>query len=58
LFSYIPNTAETSFYGLVKQLKIFKSKKKNYILENTDKLTADSLEELLSVKIRTGESSD
>lgn len=54
VFSYIPNTAETSFYGLVEAAQDFlNQRKKNFILENKDTLTVDSLEELLSVKIRT-----
>ncbi|MBW4359102.1 amidophosphoribosyltransferase [Flavobacterium taihuense] len=54
VFSYIPNTAETSFYGLVEAAQDFlNQRKKNFILENKDKLTVDSLEKLLSVKIRT-----
>ena len=54
VFSYIPNTAETSFYGLVEAAQDFlNQRKKNYILENKDVLNADSLEKLLSVKIRT-----
>jgi amidophosphoribosyltransferase len=54
VFSYIPNTAETSFYGLVEAAQDFlNQRKKNYILENRDNLTDDSLEEVLSVKIRT-----
>jgi amidophosphoribosyltransferase len=54
VFSYIPNTAETSFYGLVEAAQDFlNQRKKNYILENKEVLNADSLEKLLSVKIRT-----
>lgn len=54
VFSYIPNTAETSFYGLVEAAQDFlNQRKKNYILKNRNKLTKDSLDELLSVKIRT-----
>jgi amidophosphoribosyltransferase len=54
VFSYIPNTAETSFYGLVEAAQDFlNQRKKNFILENKDTLTVDSLEKLLSVKIRT-----
>jgi amidophosphoribosyltransferase len=35
VFSYIPNTAETSFYGLVEAAQDFlNQRKKNYILEN------------------------
>jgi amidophosphoribosyltransferase len=54
VFSYIPNTAETSFYGLVEAAQDFlNQRKKNYILQNKDTLNAETLEELLSVKIRT-----
>ncbi|MFB0909856.1 MAG: amidophosphoribosyltransferase [Flavobacterium sp.] len=54
VFSYIPNTAETSFYGLVEAAQDFlNQRKKNYILKNADNLNEDSLEEVLSVKIRT-----
>src|SRR6478609_1888912 len=54
VFSYIPNTAETSFYGLVEAAQDFlNQRKKNFILENKDTLTVDSLDQLLSVKIRT-----
>lgn len=54
VFSYIPNTAETSFYGLVEAAQDFLNQRKNnYILKNRNKLTAESLQQLLSVKIRT-----
>jgi amidophosphoribosyltransferase len=54
VFSYIPNTAETSFYGLVEAAQDFlNQRKKNFILQNKDTLNEDSLEKLLSVKIRT-----
>jgi amidophosphoribosyltransferase len=54
VFSYIPNTAETSFYGMVEAAQDFLNQRKNnYILQNKDTLTAQTLEELLKVKIRT-----
>ena len=54
VFSYIPNTAETSFYGMVEAAQDFLNQRKNnYILKNKDTLTTASLQELLSVKIRT-----
>ena len=54
VFSYIPNTAETSFYGLVEAAQDFLNQRKNnYILKNRNKLTAESLQKLLEVKIRT-----
>jgi amidophosphoribosyltransferase len=54
VFSYIPNTAETSFYGMVEAANDFLNQRKNnFILKNRDKLNEDSLAKLLSVKIRT-----
>ncbi|HEX8562288.1 MAG TPA: amidophosphoribosyltransferase [Flavobacterium sp.] len=54
VFSYIPNTAETSFYGMVEAAQDFLNQRKNdYILQNRKKLTAETLQELLEVKIRT-----
>lgn len=54
VFSYIPNTAETSFYGMVEAAQDFLNQRKNdYILANKDLLTVDTLRELLEVKIRT-----
>jgi amidophosphoribosyltransferase len=54
VFSYIPNTAETSFYGMVEAAQDFLNQRKNkFILENRKTLTKEKLEEILSVKIRT-----
>ena len=54
VFSFIPNTAETSFYGLVEAAQDFLNQRKNkYILENRKTLTEEKLEEILSVKLRT-----
>lgn len=54
VFSYIPNTAETSFYGMVEAAQDFLNQRKNdYILANKDILTIDTLQQLLEVKIRT-----
>jgi amidophosphoribosyltransferase len=54
VFSYIPNTAETSFYGMIEAAQDFLNQRKNkYILDNQKTLTKEKLEEILSVKIRT-----
>jgi amidophosphoribosyltransferase len=54
VFSYIPNTAETSFFGMVEAAQDFLNHRKNeQILNERKTLTRDSLQELLSVKIRT-----
>ena len=54
VFSYIPNTAETSFYGMVEAAQDFLNQRKNnFILENRNTLNKESLQKLLEVKIRT-----
>lgn len=54
VFSYIPNTAETSFYGLVEAAQDFLNQRKNdFIIENRHSITMETLQELLKVKIRT-----
>lgn len=54
VFSYIPNTAETSFYGMIEAANDFLNQRKNkYILDNRKTLTKEKLEEILAVKIRT-----
>lgn len=54
VFSYIPNTAETSFFGLSEAANDFLNQRKNqYILTHRKTLTKEKLEEILSVKIRT-----
>jgi amidophosphoribosyltransferase len=54
VFSYIPNTAETSFFGMSEAANDFLNQRKNqYILDNRKTLTKEKLEEILSVKIRT-----
>jgi amidophosphoribosyltransferase len=54
VFSFIPNTAETSFYGMSEAAQDFLNQRKvKAIIEQKDALTEDTLKELLSVKIRT-----
>lgn len=54
VFSYIPNTAETSFFGMVEAAQDFLNQRKiKAILAHQNTLNAEKLEELLSVKIRT-----
>ncbi|UOB19254.1 amidophosphoribosyltransferase [Abyssalbus ytuae] len=53
VFSYIPNTAETSFFGMVKQAQDFLNKKKEeLILKEGTSLTSEKLHEILSVRPR------
>jgi amidophosphoribosyltransferase len=54
VFSYIPNTAETSFYGMVEAANDFLNQRKIAdILVNKDSLTSEKLQEILSVKLRS-----
>lgn len=53
VFSYIPNTAETSFYGLIEQASKYLNKhKKEQILLQGNSITEDKLEEILSIRPR------
>lgn len=53
VFSYIPNTAETSFYGMVKQAQDFLNKKKEeQILKEGPSLTSEKLHKILKVRPR------
>ncbi|WP_306351894.1 amidophosphoribosyltransferase [Flavobacterium sp. '19STA2R22 D10 B1'] len=54
VFSYIPNTAETSFYGLVEAAQDFLNQRKiKDILDKKEQLSEEKLKEILSVKLRT-----
>ncbi len=53
VFSFIPNTAETSFIGLVQGLEdILNRDKKQQILELGDNMSADQLEKILNRRVR------
>ncbi len=53
VFSYIPNTAETSFYGLIEAVsEHLNQKKKQQILQEGTTLTEVRLSEILSVRPR------
>ncbi|MTG97545.1 MULTISPECIES: amidophosphoribosyltransferase [Myroides] len=54
VFSYIPNTSETSFFGMVEGAQDFLNQRKiSDILNNKENLSAEKLQEILSVKLRT-----
>ncbi len=54
VFSFIPNTAETSFYGMVEAAQDELNKQKNdAILAEKDTLTDARLQEILSHRLRT-----
>lgn len=53
VFSYIPNTAETSFFGMVKEAQNYLNKKKEeQILAIGTKITSEQLHEILEVRPR------
>ena len=53
VFSFIPNTAEVAYYGLLNGLEDYQRKiKQKKILENKDQLDAEFLDSLLSKRIR------
>lgn len=53
VFSYVPNTAETSFFGLVKGLEKFQNQIKfDLIREKGDAITDDELHEVLAKRTR------
>lgn len=54
VFSYIPNTAETSFYGMVEAAQDYLNERKiAEILSHPEKLNHDGLREILAPKLRT-----
>ncbi|MDM1407921.1 amidophosphoribosyltransferase [Myroides sp. DF42-4-2] len=54
VFSYIPNTSETSFFGMIEGAQDFLNQRKiSDILKNKEALTEQKLQEILSVKLRT-----
>lgn len=54
VFSYIPNTAEVSFFGMMEGAQDFLNKKKTKrILEEEGNLSAEKLQNILSTTIRT-----
>lgn len=53
VFSYIPNTAETSFFGMLEAAQDELNKQKNEaILKEKEQLTPERLKEIQSIKIR------
>ncbi|MBT9187090.1 amidophosphoribosyltransferase [Zobellia russellii] len=53
VFSYIPNTAETSFFGMVREAQNYLNKRKEeQILSIGSKITSEELHEILEVRPR------
>jgi len=53
VFSYIPNTAATAFYGMIDELNNFlNGVKKDLLLNQAHDLTSDKIDEILKKKVR------
>lgn len=53
VFSFIPNTAEVAFYGMIEGLEYYLiEQKKKILLEKKDTLTASEIDRILSMKVR------
>jgi amidophosphoribosyltransferase len=52
VFSFIPNTAETSFYGMVKGLEDYQNEVKFDMIKNESNLTDDKLKSILQKRTR------
>lgn len=52
VFSYVPNTAATAFYGVIDGLHRFLEKYKFDEIQKLDNLTPEALKKILSVRIR------
>ncbi|MDR3126953.1 MAG: amidophosphoribosyltransferase [Tannerellaceae bacterium] len=54
VFSFIPNTAEVAYYGMLEELDNYLNKlKKDWIADRTHLLQEEELEQILSLRIRT-----
>ncbi|MEZ4720378.1 MAG: amidophosphoribosyltransferase [Flavobacteriales bacterium] len=52
VFSFIPNTAEVSFYGMIKGLEEFHTERKLLEIDRLDKSDHDSLRSILNERVR------
>ncbi|HIP35699.1 MAG TPA: amidophosphoribosyltransferase [Crocinitomix sp.] len=52
VFSYIPNSAETAFYGLIKGLEEYQNEQKFNLIKNSKAISDDQLRTVLNKKIR------
>ncbi len=53
VFSYIPNTAESAYYGMIDGVNDYLNRLKTEKIIASDNLTSDKIEEILSQKVRT-----
>ncbi|BAG83475.1 MAG: amidophosphoribosyltransferase [Candidatus Azobacteroides pseudotrichonymphae] len=52
VFSFIPNTAEIAFYGMMESFDAYLNKQKKQEVKNIHKITDENLDKILSTKIR------
>jgi len=53
VFSFIPNTAEVSYYGMVKEGELFLNKKKEQLLLQKENQTPEKIREIIAKRLRT-----
>ncbi len=53
VFSFIPNTAEVSYYGMIKEGELFLNKQKEALLLQEENRTPEKIREILAKSLRT-----
>ena len=53
VFSFIPNTAEVSYYGMIKEGELLLNKQKELLLNQKENQTPEKIKEILAKRLRT-----
>jgi amidophosphoribosyltransferase len=53
VFSFIPNTAEVSYYGMIKEGELFLNEQKEQLLLQKENQTPEKIKEILAKRVRT-----
>ncbi len=53
VFSFIPNTAEVSYYGMIKEGELFLNKQKEQLLLQKENQTPEKIKQILAKRLRT-----
>jgi len=53
VFSFIPNTAETSYYGMIKEGELYLNEQKEQLLLQKENQTPERIKEILAKRLRT-----
>jgi amidophosphoribosyltransferase len=53
VFSFIPNTAEVSYYGMIKEGELLLNEQKERLLNQKDNQTPEKIKEILAKRLRT-----